>query len=258
MLNRPFVSVAAGAAAILGAAQAQDTYVSFSGGGSFLQDSANNGFFTEEFITGPGTTIPAGTALPQGADVSFDTEFNTGWTINGAVGWDFGWLRSEFEVAYQSNGIDSHSGVTAAGIPLDNEDVGVLITGLDTNLGATVGEIVAAGEGEVDTLFVMVNAIGEWENSTAFTPYIGAGVGAGFVDVNYAPSGTEIINDEDVAFAYQFMAGVGYELTSSTTLFAGYRYRATLDPEVNASLFAAEFDTENAGSIVEAGVRFTF
>lgn len=38
-------------------------------------------------------------------------------------------FRGEVELSYQSNDIGTHDGVTAAGIPLDGEDAGVLITG---------------------------------------------------------------------------------------------------------------------------------
>ena len=54
------------------------------------------------------------------------------------------------------------------------------------------------------------------------------------------------------------MAGVAYEVTPSTELFAGYRYRATTDVEVEATLFSADFDIENSASIIEAGLRFNF
>ncbi|MEO1252105.1 MAG: acyloxyacyl hydrolase [Pseudomonadota bacterium] len=247
------------AVGVASAAHAQDTYVSVSGGATFLNDSDNEGTFVGDFATGEGTTIPAGTVLPDGTGVGWTTEFDTGWMVNGAVGRDFGWFRGEIEVGYQSNGVDTHTGVTAAGtIPLDSEDAAVLITGQDTNLGVTVGDLVAAGQGEVETVFVMANAFLEYENTSPFTPYVGIGAGVGFVDVNYAPSATTIIDDNSTEFAYQAMAGIGYEVTPNTTLFAGYRYRATLDANVDASLFDANFDIENRASTVEAGLRVSF
>ena len=104
----------------------------------------------------------------------------------------------------------------------------------------------------------MANAIIDFDNSSPFTPYVGGGVGVGFVDVNYAPSATTIIDDSSTQFAYQVMGGVEYEISPKTSLFAGYRYRATSDAEVNASLFSAAFDVENSASVVEAGLRVRF
>jgi opacity protein-like surface antigen len=258
MLAKLTASASAGVIALVGAAYAQDTYVSVSGGGSFLMDSDNEGSFVGDFTTGAGTTVPFGAVLPDGTDVGWTTEFDTGWTVNGALGRDFGFLRGEIEVGYQSNGVDTHAGVSAGGIALDNEDAAVLISGQATNLGVTVGDLVAAGEGDVKTVFVMANAIAAFDNASPFTPYIGGGVGAGFVDVFYAPSATTIIDDDSTALAYQVKAGIEYEFSPSTSLFAGYRYRATTDVEVDASLFDAQFDIENRASIVEAGVRLAF
>ena len=257
MLLKSTVSLAASAVALAGVAAAQDTYVSLSGGVSLLGDSTNEGAFNGAFTTGAGTTIPAGTVLPDGTAVGWNTEFDAGYAINGAIGRKYGAFRGELEVAYQRNGVDTHTGVTAGGIALAGEDAGVLITG-SGNLGVNVGDLVAAGEGDISNIFVMANMIYDFQNSSQFTPYVGAGVGVGFVDVEYAPSATTIIDDNSTQFAYQAMAGISYEASANTDLFVGYRYRATLDPTVNASLFAASFDVENATSIVEAGVRVSF
>lgn len=239
------------------AAMAQGYYVSASGGLSFLNDSENEGVFDGDFTTGEGTTITAGTVLPDGTPVGWDTQFDTGYAFSGAIGKDYGWWRGEIEVAYQSNGVDTHTGVTAGGIPLASEDAGVLITG-SGNIGTNVGDLVAAGQGDVNTLFVMANVFYDFDLDGPVTPYVGAGAGIGFVDVDYSPSGVAIIQDDGSAFAYQAMAGIAYAVAPSVDLTLGYRYRATTDVEVEADLFAADFDVENSASIVEAGLRFTF
>ena len=257
MISKMYVAAALGATALSASAYAQDTYISVSGGVVLLNDSSNDGAFVGDFTTGAGTTVPAGAVLPNGTDVGWTTEFDTGWAVSGAIGRSYGPLRGELEVAYQSVGVDTHSGVSAGGIALDAEDAGVLITG-SGNLGVSVGDLVAAGEGDLDTIFVMANAFYDFDMGGPLTPYIGGGVGVGFVDVEYAPSATTIIDDDATVFAYQAMAGVAYEVTPTMDLFAGYRYRATTDAEVDATLFSASFDVENKGSIVEAGLRVRF
>ena len=94
-----FAPVFAGVASLCASAQAQDYYVSVSGGASFLGDSENVGAFVGDFTTGAGTTIPAGTVLPDGTAVGWTTDFDTGYAINGAIGKRFGMLRGELEVA---------------------------------------------------------------------------------------------------------------------------------------------------------------
>ena len=256
-LRTTLIAALSGAPVLTGAASAEDFYISLSGGASFLGDSDNEGAFLGDFATGAGATIAPGTVLPDGTEVGWATEFDTGYAINGAIGRHFNFFRAELELAYQSNGVDTHTGVAAGGIDLTGEDAGVLITGSD-NLGVTVGDLVADGQGDVDTLFVLANLYYDFDLGGRFKPYIGAGAGVGFVDVDYSPSATPIIQDDTTAFAYQAMAGVAYQVTPATALFAGYRYRATTDVEVEASLFPAEFDVENSASIVEAGIRFAF
>ncbi|MEM6834414.1 MAG: P44/Msp2 family outer membrane protein [Pseudomonadota bacterium] len=234
-----------------------DYYASLSAGVSLLGNSSNDGQFVGDFTTGAGTTIPAGTVLPDGTDVGWETEFDTGFAISGAFGKYFGPIRGELEVAYQSNDVDTHTGVSAGGIDLSAEDAGVLVTGAD-NLGPTVSQLVADGQGDVSTVFVMANAYYDFRNSSDFTPYLGAGIGIGFVDVDYSPSATPIIQDNATAFAYQVMAGATYDVSASTGLFLGYRFRGTSDVSVEADLFSADFDIENTASIIEAGLRFAF
>jgi opacity protein-like surface antigen len=240
------------------AAAAQDSYISVSGGVAFLQDSDNSGAFSRAFTTGAGTTIPAGTVLPAGTPLGWTTEFEEGYSISGAYGVRFGdSFRGEVELSYQSNDIDTHNGVTAAGIPLASEDAGVLITG-SGNLGITVGALVDDGQGSVSTTYLMANAYYDFPAFGAVQPYVGAGIGLGFVDVDYSPSNVSIIDDEATVFAYQAMVGASVAVSDSTAVFAQYRYRATSDVETEASLFAANLDIENGSSLVEAGVRFGF
>ncbi len=239
-------------------AVAQDYYGSVTVGGVILNDSDNSGSFSSDFLTGTGTTIPNNTPLPAGTPLGWTTEFDTGYTVSAAIGRRFAnGLRGELELAYQSNDIDTHNNVRAAGIPLDNEDVGVLLSGAPQQ-GATVGEIVDDGQGGVDTTFLMANLYYDFTAYGAFTPYIGAGVGAGFVNVDYSPSGVGIVDDEDTVIAYQLIAGGAYALNDRLSLFGQYRYRATEDVETDVDLFDATLDIENRASVIEAGLRYNF
>lgn len=256
LFKSAFAALAAMTAAS-GAAYAEDYYVSLSGGVSLLSDSDNDGAFDGAFTTGEGTAIPAGTVLPDGTPVGWTTDFDTGYAFGGAIGKKFGALRGEVEVAYQSNKVASHAGVEAASIALDGEDAGVLITG-SPNLGVSVGDLVADGRGDVSNLFVMANLFYDFDMGGLVTPFIGAGAGVGFVDVDYSPSGVAVIQDDATAFAYQAIAGLAYEVSPSIDLTLAYRYRATTDVSVEADLFAADFDIENSASVVEAGLRVRF
>ncbi len=254
---KPISIALAAAVALSGASHASDYYVSLSGGVSMLGDSDNEGAFAGDFTTGEGTTIPAGTVLPDGTAVGWTTEFDTGFALSGALGKRYGAFRGELEVAYQKNGVDTHRDVAAAGIPLAGEDAGVLITG-SPNIGVTVGDLVADGQGDVSTTFVMANVYYDFNAGGRIKPFLGAGIGIGFADVDYSPSAVPVIQDSATEFAYQGIAGFAYEVSPSIELLMAYRYRATSDVSVDASLFAADFEIESQFSVIEAGLRFNF
>jgi opacity protein-like surface antigen len=239
------------------AASAQDYYAAFSVGAVDLDDSDNSGAFSSDFTTGEGTTIPAGVVLPEGTPVGWTTAFDDGSSLSAALGRRFGAWRGEIELSRQSNDVETHSGVEAGGIPLDGEDAGVLITG-SPNLGVSVGDLVDDGQGSVETTFLFANGFYDFNTGGPITPYIGAGIGVGMVDVDYSPSGVEIVNDDATVFAYQLIGGAAFDVTERIALFAQARYRATEDVETEVALFDANLDIENRATLIEAGVRFRF
>lgn len=251
-----FAGCAAGAASLFGVANAQLLdYVTASGGYTMLQDSNNVGALNTPFTTGTGTTLPAGTIFPSGAPVGFDTDFSGGYALSAAAGRSFGPLRGEVEVAYQSNGVNSHSNLAIAGRGLDNEDASVLFPG-GSPLGTAVGNVLAEDDGRIRTVFVMANAYWDVPVNLPVRPYIGAGVGAGFVDVNFKPSNVAVIDGNSVEFAWQLMGGAAYAVADRAEVFAGYRFRKTTDAGVKGALFDSTFDVENRAHILEVGLRW--
>lgn len=259
MTSRAGIGAAALAAALFASpAIAQDYYASVSAGAAWLDDSSNSGAFNSAFTTGAGTTIPAGTVLPVGTPVGWNTEFDNSYALSVAVGRNFGSkFRAEIELSRQTNDVDTHTGVRAADIPLGAEDAGVLITG-SSNLGVTVADLVADGRGEIEATYLMANLFLDFKQMGPIQPYVGAGLGAGFVDVTYAPSGVGIVSDDATVLAYQLIAGASFPVGERMSIFAQYRYRATEDIETQVQLFDASLDVENASSLLEAGVRFRF
>ncbi|MEL6360344.1 MAG: hypothetical protein AAFR21_04610 [Pseudomonadota bacterium] len=144
------LAIAASAFALCGPAFAEN-YVAISGGIAFQEDSENAGVFDGDFITGAGTTIPAGTVLPDGTAVGWNTGFDNGYLINLAFGRRYNIFRGEIEVSYQNAQVDTHTDVVAGGIALGAEDAGVLVTGAD-NLGISVADLVADGQGELESV----------------------------------------------------------------------------------------------------------
>jgi opacity protein-like surface antigen len=100
------------------------------------------------------------------------------------------------------------------------------------------GDYDVAPGADMSTTTVLGNLYFDWANESAFTPYVGAGLGYGWVDD--AP-------DNDSGIAYGLAAGVSMGLTDNIDLDVGYRFRDIMisgsDPQEH---------------VVSAGVRFNF
>ena len=157
-----------------------------------------------------------------GVNSSYD--FDHGWGLGGSVGYQYGgpW-RVELEVAYRKNDLDS---VTRGGARLG---------------GAT---------GEMSSLALMLNGFYDIDTGTAFTPYLGLGIGYARVSADgLTATGLGATNsDDDNKFAYQAIAGLAYKLTPEVSLTADYRYFATQDPKFrlsNGANVEGEYKTHN-------------
>ena len=101
------------------------------------------------------------------------------------------------------------------------------------------GDYDVAPGADMSTTTVLGNLYFDWANDSAFTPYVGAGIGYGWVDDT--PSGN------DSGFAYGLTAGVSMGLFDKVDLDVGYRFRDIMisgsDPQEHQ---------------ISAGVRFNF
>jgi opacity protein-like surface antigen len=159
--------------------------------------------------------------------ITVNTEFDTGLAFGAALGYDFNRFRVEGEISYQKNDIDKMS---AQGVILD-----------------ATGDAVA--------LSFLINGYYDFINSSAFTPYISAGLGFAqveFNDLDINSLGFSGSNDEDTVFAYQIGIGVGYAVTEKVTIDIKYRYFGAENSEYNTT--EAEFASNN----FLFGVRINF
>ncbi|MFZ4410836.1 MAG: OmpA family protein [Paracraurococcus sp.] len=152
------------------------------------------------------------TALGYAAKI----ETKTGYAAVGSIGWGFGnGLRAEIEGNYRTNDVEKSK----------------------VNGGGTVG-----GRGTLNNYGAMANVLYDIQTGTPFVPYIGAGVGYGWFETNkYRASSPTLglsATSDDVAgnFAYQGIAGIGYNLGAGLTLTTEYRFFGMTDPKVNGQI----------------------
>jgi opacity protein-like surface antigen len=69
----------------------------------------------------------------------------------------------------------------------------------------------------------------------SLVPYFGVGLGGASIDAQiiapFLGPSAQVVDDDDTVFAYQFMAGLGWNVSPTITLTLDYRYFATTDPE---------------------------
>jgi opacity protein-like surface antigen len=100
------------------------------------------------------------------------------------------------------------------------------------------GQYSVAPGADMSVSTVLGNLYFDIPTNTAFTPYVGAGVGYGWASIDNA-------KDKD-GLAYGLMAGVGIDLTDNITLDAGYRFRDVMtsgsDPMEHQILTGLRFE----------------
>jgi outer membrane immunogenic protein len=132
------------------------------------------------------------------AGESGEFSFDPGIALVGAIGQTFGeGMRAEVELGYRTNDVDK-----------------VKINGW--------GTAYYNGSADISTLSLMANGYYDFKPRSAFSPFIGGGVGFANVDGN----------GDDTVFAYQLMLGGSWTLDNRLFLDLQYRYFATTDPDL--------------------------
>ena len=168
------------------------------------------------------------------AGIADEISFNTGGFGALAMGYDFGpsysHARIEGELAYRQNSIDK-----------------MTLFGNSEN---------ASGEVRAGTL--MCNGYYQIDNPSIVKPFVMAGIGLAWIQVDKAKTmGVEVIDGDDVQVAGQAGAGVSLQFSPIFALDLGYKYlwaaKTEFKDETGAS---APFDYQTHN--LYAGIRFNF
>lgn len=194
------------------------------------------------FAGDPGmyAAVSGGLIVPSDVEISkpgnsADASRKVGYTIGGAVGFDFGTnVRAEAEINYKAN--DTNELKEATGTK-----------GYTSTISA---------------LSFMANAYYDLHSlgSYGVMPYVGAGVGVARLSTNdgVIAGGTTFVQDgSDTVLAYQAGLGVAYTISPKALLDVGYRYFRTADAKFkdpSANVVTMTYDNHT----ILAGLRFLF
>lgn len=118
------------------------------------------------------------------------------------------------------------------------------------------GKVDADGDVTADSL--LLNAFGVYRSKSAWTPYLGAGLGiARITAADLTVTGQPLSDDDALVFAYQFGAGVDIALTESLTLDLGYRLFSTVKAKLKEAS-GEEFKMEYLSHSAMLGLRWSF
>lgn len=196
-------------------------------------------FAVPAFAAGPYLGVEGGVTFLSEASFTVagintgDLKFDTGYGLGLVGGYDYGTWRLEGEFAWRKN---------------DNKEV------------TSGGETTPLG-GDVSSMALMVNGYYDFRMvSPIFVPYLGVGIGGARVSAKVDdPVDGAVIDDDDMVFAYQFAAGVGFVVNPQVTIDLGYKYFATADPEFEIiGAGGIKGEAEYGSHNIFLGVRYSF
>lgn len=118
------------------------------------------------------------------------------------------------------------------------------------------GKVTASGDLVVQTL--MLNAWAQYPAQSGWSPYLGAGVGAGLVQADRLQvTGQPLSDDDALGLAYQFGLGLDYALTRRLWLDLGYRFQGVALLEF-AEVGGRQIRTQLHGHSLLLGLRVGF
>ncbi len=165
-----------------------------------------------------------------GGDRLLEESYDTGFMVSGGTGYQIGPYRVEGELTYAQYSIAQ----------------------------VAVGGIQGAAAGNRSTLAGLANFCVDFDTSTRWMPYAGAGIGAANTSLNNVLASTSALDDGDTVFAFQVKGGVAYSLSPSTKVSVGYRFLSADDTQLmdgNGLEVASEGPQSHT---LEAGLRYQF
>lgn len=177
--------------------------------------------------TGVYAQLDAGIATMNDVDVEYrdgtdrlgtSADLKNAFTFGGALGYDFGMLRTELQISYARNKVESLTvrslnGTAVTLTPAEREE---FCDYLEVDSCGGSGATVRVAGSRLRQLNAMGNLWFDIPTGARVTPYVGGGLGA---------SGFELDGEGKVKFAWQIGGGVAFDLSDTVALTADVRHR---------------------------------
>jgi OmpA-OmpF porin, OOP family len=190
----------------------------------------DTGFYLEGNL---GYSHPDSVDARDGA-VKGEVELGDTAVFGGALGYKFPWFRLEANVSYRENDIDK-----------------VRVEGFDFN-----------SNGDTKALVGLVNGIIDIDIDFPVRPYFGGGIGGAYLKLNTGSGMPFEIDDNTGTFAWDLLAGLGWDVTESVALTITYRYLRLEGTDFSASVAGVDDGNVDVDAAalheVLVGLRYTF
>ncbi len=157
-------------------------------------------------------------------------QFNTGYNYEASAGFAYkNGFRVEAEAFHSSSDLDKVSGASNRHGYLSNTDL-------------------------------FLNGYYDYDTKTAFTPYVGAGLGLAISDyknLGGLRDGSSLKENSVLELAYQGIVGVSAQVDKNWSVSADYRYIGTQDAKVHSTV-GHNVEVENQSHNILVGVRYSF
>ncbi|MEQ1558020.1 MAG: outer membrane beta-barrel protein [Methyloglobulus sp.] len=215
-------------------------YVQFNAGAAFAPSDSVDGSITGCTFSG------ASPSYCFNLKTHFTRDYDPGFAGSLALGYQVAdQFRLEGEVLYQSN---------------DNgkEHFSLSIQPVTRHSHGSSSPSSAPSKGDRERMAFLLNGYYDFKNSTAFTPYITAGMGGYHLRLKGERSSV----DNDLDFAWQAGAGVNYKLDDRISFDLKYRYFGGTDAELQMPSPSGVFTSSRLYDVgdhqIMAGVRVGF
>jgi len=112
-------------------------------------------------------------------------------------------------------------------------------------------------DGSAGATYLLGNLWFDIDSGSGFTPYIGGGIGAGYLTAEGTVGGTPFVDLAGWGLAYQLGAGVKVDVADNIALDLGYRWKSIVNADVEDN--AGNSATATFGShVLQVGLTFGF